>query len=85
MLPNPFFCLGLALPLHPFGYALPDAHLSLCLHYKLVSPIRRLRSLPELLYIKLGLLVHPCRPHGRFLSGLNAGNVGRRLRWLHIM
>ena len=73
---SPSFRLGLALPLHPFGCGPPGANLSLCFRCRPVSPIRRLCSLPELLHVIFGLSAHPCRPHGRFPSGLNAGNGG---------
>ena len=76
MPPNPFFRLVLALSLHPLGCAPPGAHLSLCFHCRLVSPIRPLCILPELLHVIFGLSAHPCRPHGRFPSGLNVGNGG---------
>ena len=83
MLPNPFFRLGLALPLHQLGWAPLGAHLSLCLRCRPVFPIRYLCNLPELIHIILGLPAHPYRPQGCFPSGLDAGNGGRRPRWPH--
>ena len=76
MLPNPFFRLGLTLPLHPLGSGSLGANLSLCFCCRPVSLIRRLCSLLKLLHVIFGLSAHPCRPHGRFPSGLNAGNGG---------
>ena len=82
-LPNSFFRLGLALPLHPLCSALLGAHLSMCLRCRPVSLTRRLQSLPELLHVILGRLAYPCRPHGRFPSGLDAGTWGRGPRCPH--
>ena len=55
----------------------------MCLRCRPVSLTRRLRSLPALLHVILGRLAYPCRPHGRFPSGLDAGNWGRGPRWRH--
>ena len=83
MLPNSFLCLSMALPFHQLGWALLGAHLSLCLRCRLVSPIRDLCNLPDLLHIILRLPAHPYQLDECFPSGFDAGTRGRRPHWLH--
>ena len=87
MLPNPFFRLGLALPLHQLGWAPPGAHLSLCLRCRPVSPIRDLCNLPELIHIILGLPSIPTDRMGasQVVSMQGTGDAGRVGCTLHLL